>query len=150
MDALAFLKCPLAQRVGAVYADPPYTRHEYSRYYHVYETLHRYDYPESHGTGRYRSDRHTSDFSTATRVAWAFNELASRAADLRVPLVLSYPDDGLLCSRGVRPETILHAHFETVAGIRIAVEHSMLAGSNESNRKATVEWLFIARPRAGA
>lgn len=28
-----------------VYLDPPYTRDEYSRYYHVLETLTRYDYP---------------------------------------------------------------------------------------------------------
>lgn len=29
-----------------VYLDPPYTRDEYSRYYHLLETLVRYDYPE--------------------------------------------------------------------------------------------------------
>lgn len=29
-----------------VYLDPPYTRDEYSRYYHILETLVRYDYPE--------------------------------------------------------------------------------------------------------
>jgi adenine-specific DNA-methyltransferase len=32
-------------RQVAVYLDPPYTRDEYSRYYHVLETLVRYDYP---------------------------------------------------------------------------------------------------------
>lgn len=31
--------------VTCVYLDPPYTRDEYSRYYHILETLVRYDYP---------------------------------------------------------------------------------------------------------
>jgi adenine-specific DNA-methyltransferase len=146
LDALAFLKSPLSTRVAAVYADPPYTRHQYSRYYHVYETLFRYDYPGCRGKGRSRSDRHRSEFSQASRVAWAFNELASRVASLRVPLILSYPEDGLLCQRGIRPETILSAHFDTVTRIQIAAEHSTLAGSSEGNTKPTVEWLFIARP----
>jgi adenine-specific DNA-methyltransferase len=147
LDALAFLKSPLSVRVAAVYADPPYTRHQYSRYYHVYETLHRYDYPSSTGKGRYRANRHRSEFSQATRVAWALNELAARVAALQVPLILSYPEDGLLCQRGMRPETILSAHFDTVARIQMTAEHSTLAGSNDTNTKSTVEWLFIAKPR---
>jgi len=34
-----------------VYLDPPYRREEYSRYYHVLETLVRYDYPSAEGHG---------------------------------------------------------------------------------------------------
>jgi hypothetical protein len=34
-----------------VYLDPPYRREEYSRYYHVLETLVRYDYPAAEGQG---------------------------------------------------------------------------------------------------
>ena len=35
-----------------VYVDPPYRREEYSRYYHVLETLVTYDYPSVTGRGR--------------------------------------------------------------------------------------------------
>lgn len=35
----------LAGKSVCVYLDPPYTRDEYSRYYHILETLVRYDYP---------------------------------------------------------------------------------------------------------
>jgi hypothetical protein len=38
-------KLLLQDREVTVYLDPPYTRDEYSRYYHVLETLVRYDYP---------------------------------------------------------------------------------------------------------
>jgi len=50
-----------------VYIDPPYTRDEYSRYYHVLESLVRYDYPKVSGKaavpikGEYRF---ASEFST--------------------------------------------------------------------------------------
>ena len=36
---------------AVVYADPPYTRDQFSRYYHLYETLIQYDYPTSSGSG---------------------------------------------------------------------------------------------------
>lgn len=46
--------------VGVVYADPPYTADQYSRYYHLYETLILYDYPSARGRGLYRDDRAVS------------------------------------------------------------------------------------------
>jgi hypothetical protein len=36
----------------AVYVDPPYTRLQYSRFYHVFDTLLRYDYPACERNGR--------------------------------------------------------------------------------------------------
>ena len=51
-----------------VYLDPPYTRDEYSRYYHVLETLVRYDYPavQDKASMPKRGDagRFASDFAT--------------------------------------------------------------------------------------
>lgn len=50
-----------------VYLDAPYKREEYSRYYHVLETLAQYDYPASEGKGRLRSikkERFKSNFSS--------------------------------------------------------------------------------------
>ncbi|MCM1383372.1 MAG: DNA adenine methylase [Lachnoclostridium sp.] len=50
-----------------IYLDAPYKREEYSRYYHVLETLVQYDYPASEGKGRLRSikkERFKSNFSS--------------------------------------------------------------------------------------
>ena len=44
-------------RPSVVYADPPYTRDHYSRYYHLLDTLLLYDYPDPVGKGQYRLDR---------------------------------------------------------------------------------------------
>lgn len=85
--------------VSVVYADPPYTRYHYSRYYHVLETICLRDMPEVSTTfingtgisrGIYRKDRHQSPFSIKTKASGAFDELFMDVADLKVPLVLSY------------------------------------------------------------
>ena len=66
-NALAFLKARNI-RNALVYVDAPYKRDDYSRYYHVLETLARYDYPDSEYNCRTRSiskgERFRSEFST--------------------------------------------------------------------------------------
>lgn len=87
-------------RVGVVYADPPYTRDHYSRFYHVLETMCLRDEPEvvtvkRHGEvllsrGVYRLERHQSPFSIRSTAPGAFRELFSVARTFELPLVLSY------------------------------------------------------------
>ena len=83
-----------------VYADPPYTRDHYSRYYHVLETLSLRDNPgvskvriggvERISRGVYRLDRHQSPFCIPSKVAEAFSTLFAGVARRGLPLVLSY------------------------------------------------------------
>ena len=87
---------------AAVYADPPYTRDHYSRYYHVLETMALRDEPEvattkirSNGVPRlsrgvYRLQRHQSPFCIPSKAAEAFEHLFVGVAKRRIPLVLSY------------------------------------------------------------
>ena len=85
--------------VSVIYADPPYTRYHYSRYYHVLETICLRDTPEVSSTfvnqqgisrGIYRKDRHQSPFCIKSKAPEAFNELFENASKIDVPLVLSY------------------------------------------------------------
>ena len=100
-DYLDFLKdddTPFA----AIYADPPYTRDHYSRFYHVLETMALRDDPEVATTkirtdgvprlsrGIYRLDRHQSPFCIPTKALGAFEHLISAVAERHVPLILSY------------------------------------------------------------
>ncbi len=86
----------LGREVGVVYADPPYTRDHYSRFYHVLETIAVDDDPGvtwnagKPGRGLYRLDRHQSPFSIKSQVRPAFRELFGRVKGLGIPLVLSY------------------------------------------------------------
>lgn len=113
---------------AVIYADPPYTDDQYSRYYHLYETLVLYDYPICTGRGRYRGDRAVSDFCLPTKVYDAVNRLIEGAANLGADIVLSYPDEGLLKDSqstlrelfgrhyGRSPEVLEITHFHSSMG----------------------------------
>ncbi|MDP4096416.1 DNA adenine methylase [Paenibacillus sp. P96] len=99
-DALDILSNRNAHNVKVVYADPPYTRYHYSRYYHVLETICLRDNPKISRTnlnggtnlsrGMYREDRHQSPFSIKSQATTAFENLFRKVRELDVPLVLSY------------------------------------------------------------
>lgn len=73
-----------------VYADPPYCFVHYSRFYHVLETLVRYDYPEVKYKGRYRTDRYQSNYCIKTEVIEAFCNMFEGIRKSHSDLVLSY------------------------------------------------------------
>ena len=90
--------------VGVIYADPPYTRDHYSRFYHVLETIAREDYPELGSLGpskfgnvsraAYRADRHQSPFCIPSKVESAFEQMFLEAKRLDASMVISYSPSG--------------------------------------------------------
>lgn len=101
-DAIAVLRSvtgELEDDTIVVYADPPYTKDQYSRYYHVFETMYLYDYPGAQGKGRVRPDRFQSRFNYKSQVAGAFEELFANSVGQGRALVLNYPSTGLLCEQ---------------------------------------------------
>lgn len=89
-----------ASTLSVLYADPPYTRDHYSRFYHVLETMCLRDNPAYSkvtkqskavvSRGLYREDRHQSDFCIRSRAPNAFDKLFESARQHDLPLVLSY------------------------------------------------------------
>lgn len=85
---------------SVVYADPPYTRDHYSRFYHVLETMCLRDNPQisrvkkkgetTFSRGIYREDRHQSPFCIRSEAPGAFDSLFRAAKAHGLPLVLSY------------------------------------------------------------
>lgn len=73
-----------------VYADPPYCFVHYSRFYHILETLIRYDYPTIKYKGRYREDRYQSEFCKKTEVTEAFTKMFKLIKNKKMDLILSY------------------------------------------------------------
>jgi len=86
--------------IKVIYADPPYTRDHYSRYYHVLETICLQDSPGISRTivagrsrlsrGLYRNERYQSPFCIRSQAPGAFEALFSRSARHGATLVLSY------------------------------------------------------------
>lgn len=97
-----FLDClnNLPDNVRTVYADPPYTRDHYSRFYHVLETIARDDIPELstvkiHGdshvsNGIYRKDRYQSPFCIRSKAPASFNDMFRIVSGSGRQLLLSY------------------------------------------------------------
>ncbi|MGN0879727.1 MAG: DNA methyltransferase, partial [Oligosphaeraceae bacterium] len=87
-------------QVRTIYADPPYTRDHYSRFYHVLETMALRDNPALskttiHGAshisnGIYRDNRHQSPFCIRSQAPAAFRSMFSFASETGRSLLLSY------------------------------------------------------------
>ncbi|MFM9890520.1 MAG: DNA adenine methylase [Rickettsiales bacterium] len=131
---------------SVIYADPPYTADQYSRYYHLYETILQYDYPASSGIGRYRPDRFVSRFSLKTAVAEAFENLISNTARLGCELVLSYPENGLFENTKENILSLLGKHFtQCEIAHEIQHKHSSMGGSQGKPKYQVNELIFYAR-----
>lgn len=144
-DALNLVDNGLPSDVGVVYADPPYTRDQYTRFYHLFETLLLYDYPASIGEGRYRNGRYVSPFCRLSDVADAFDRLFDGAKSLGVPLVLSYPSDGMLQQAGIDVEEFVRDSFARVDVRSFANTHSTLGASKGAAKKTTYEYIFVCK-----
>lgn len=99
-DYINVLKNLKSGDVEVVYADPPYTRYHYSRYYHILETLCLHDAPKISTTfpnGRgglsravYRNDRHQSPFCIKSKAPQAFDDMFKYVHEAQASVVLSY------------------------------------------------------------
>jgi hypothetical protein len=115
----------LSDDVRIVYADPPYTRDHYSRFYHGLETISLRDFPKISKTkiggkeklsrGLYREEREQSDFCIRSKAPKAFDELFKLVAEKDRILVLSYsPYDK---SKGSHPRCVEIELLEEMAKV---------------------------------
>lgn len=126
-----------------VYFDPPYTKRQYSAYYHLLETIHAGDEPEITGvTGLRPWKDKASDFSYRSRALAALIDLVSATrAEL---ILLSYSDEGHVPMRelvnGLSEAGDTHVHsLETIGRYRPNARAS-------SNRDVVREYVITLRP----
>lgn len=137
-------------RSTVVYADPPYFKEHYSRYYHVLDTFCLYDYPMlTHnprlgGTtvGRYRQERSVSDFGLRSSVKRAFSDLLQVTSAAGAPVALSYANTSLLSSREL-------LRLATDMGYEVDREEKSLlhSGQGQPRGRHVTEYLFLLKPR---
>lgn len=132
--------------VGIVYCDPPYTDDQYSRFYHVWETLVLNDYPTVTGAGLYRPGRFTTAFSLRSKVEGAFQALVEEVASTGADLVLSYPSNGLLHDVGGNPLDVLRTAYPKAKLVaQIEHNHSTMGASKGSATASVAECLYLGR-----
>jgi len=131
---------------SVVYADPPYTDDQYSRFYHLLDTLVLYDYPEVSGAGLYRAGRFTTPFSLRSKAVGALDKLAGSSVALGADLILSYPSNGLIHEAGAKPEAILKRYYRKVeCCYSLSHRHSTFGASKGPATSNVTELIYLAQ-----
>lgn len=149
LDYVDCLKNVPLSKDTLVYADPPYFKEHYSRYYHILNTVCRYDYPKmainlqtkEYTIGRYREDRNISDFGKKSQALSAFQRLVDICANAGTWLMISYSDNSI-----VKIDEVLQLAKERfyVDIQKVELNHSKQGRSSISK---VDEYLFICRPK---
>ena len=132
-----------------VYADPPYFKEHYSRYYHVLNTLCLYDYPamavnpQTHelSIGRYREDRRVSDFGKKAKALGAFEILITKCATAGAWLMMSYSDNSIVDIATL--QSLAEKQYDVLIE-KVELSHSKQGRSSTSK---VDEYIFICRPK---
>lgn len=86
----------LIRNVDTIYLDSPYNQEQYSRFYHVLETVCKYDSPKLNYKAKYREDRFKSKFCYKKSVKEEFEKIIDYCINNSINLVISYSNKGTL------------------------------------------------------
>lgn len=136
-----------------VFVDPPYSGVQYSRFYHVLETIARGQCGPVEGTGRYPSlkERPQSVFSNVSESKEALENLVEKIAEKKASVIFTFPNKE--CSNGLSGKIVkeIVKKWFNIAEERIHGKFSTLGGnnhkSNRPGRQKSEELLLFLRPR---
>jgi adenine-specific DNA-methyltransferase len=138
-----------------VYVDPPYNHHSYFSNYHVWETLVRWDGPETYGVANKRVDCRTtkSAYNSKPRAAGALADLLTSIA---APwIVVSVSDEGFHDVRDVAAVLAERGHVATVGvshkryvGAQIGIHDPQGRKVGEVSHLRNTEHLLVCGPDA--
>jgi adenine-specific DNA-methyltransferase len=144
---------PTLDRYDCAYLDPPYNQHSYFSNYHIWETLMRWDSPETYGIACKRVDcrSNKSDFNSKVRAWPAFSRLIE---SLPTPwIVVSFNNEGyhdlglvstLLSEKGyVRT---VEVDFKRYVGAQIGIYNPSGEKVGRVSHLRNKEVLFIVGP----
>jgi len=136
------------------YLDPPYDQHAYLSNYHMWETLVRWDRPETYGRAQKRVECRTrrSAFNNRTTIGPAFARLV---AGLRAPtLIASFGAEGFLARADIETSlgerrylSVLEVPHRRYAGTRLGIHNAAGVAVGTPGPEATMERLYVASER---
>jgi len=146
-DALSSFAADAQTASCAVYIDPPYTRLQYARYYHVLNTLIDYRFSPPAGVGRYpkKDMRPSSKFDGRERTARSELEvLLSAVARHRFVTFLSYSSTGMVSL----PELcrLMEARFGGVDTYTVPLRHHSQGRPFTDQRGQVDEFVLVGLP----
>lgn len=155
-DFNVLLKRDCMKDVGLIYADPPYTDMQYSRYYHLLNVAARYNFPEpsivqgKYTTGLYTEGRYQSKLSQRNAAKNQMSGLVSFCAQNNINLAISfaYPQDteNQATDRYVMSiDDILDVtkQFFSIDKIHVVTQTYNHANQRNSTQKKVLEYLVL-------
>jgi len=135
------------------YLDPPYNHHSYLGNYHVWETLVRWDAPETYGVACKRTDvqQRKSAFNSKRACEDAFTALLEALSGKKI--VVSFSDEGFLPRERLEQLLRHHGHLETrsfgherYVGARIGIHNPQGERVGTVSHTRNREYLFLLNP----
>lgn len=119
----------LINYVDTIYLDSPYSGEQYSRFYHILETITRYDNPSLSFKAKYRDDRFMSKFCYKSKVATEFETIFKYCNKNKINIVISYSNKGVLPINNLIE--IVKIYFKKVNVEEITYSHSTQGKGNK-------------------
>jgi len=142
--------------VQVAYLDPPYNQHSYLGNYHVWQTLVRWDAPESYGVANKRIDCKTykNAFNSRVRIHAAMSEVV---AAIKAPeLVVSFSNEGFLSREQLEAMLSAKGHvrtlstsFERYVGAKIGIHSPQGKKVGKVSHLENREMIFLVSPDEG-
>lgn len=146
----------LFSNVGLVYADPPYTDMQYSRYYHLLNVAAKYEYPlltvtkNGYTKGLYTEGRYQSKLSQRGSAKQSLENLISFCAHAHTNLAISYayPQDREIQATDRYTVSIdelveLAKKYYTNARVNVVTQNYNHANHRNSEQKKVLEYLIL-------
>jgi adenine-specific DNA methylase len=142
--------------IGLVYADPPYTDMQYSRYYHLLNIAAKYEYPEltitknGYTKGLYTEGRYQSKLSQHSSAEQSLEDLISFCAHNNTNLAISYAYPQDRQNQATDRYTIsidelikLAQKHYTNARVNVVTQSYNHANHRNSEQKKVLEYLIL-------
>ncbi len=134
-----------------VFLDPPYSNVQYSRFYHVLETIVVGQCGNVEGAGRYPpiSERPQSDFSKKSKSRYALEHLLNSLSEVGATVILTFPAGE--SSNGLSGEVVTDLAKKSYKKVRrevVSGKFSTLGGNNglRASRQTINELLLLLQP----
>jgi len=141
--------------VELVYADPPYTAQQYSRFYHIPEVISEYRVPDLQifrgevTRGLYHKSRFNSRFSSKRESPHAFEDLARLSKSIGADLAISYSESAKDSTGNSRMidlkslENICKRYFSSVNCERLKHSYRQFNSATSANARRSDDEILI-------
>lgn len=139
LDYKELIKLDEIKNVETFYLDSPYSGEQYSRFYHILETIVKYDNPEVSYKAKYRNDRFMSDFCYKNKASKEFENIIRFCNKNNSNLVISYSNKGVIACEEL--EKLCKEYYDNIEVKTYDYKHSTQGkGTNK-----LLEYLYILR-----